>query len=197
MTRIVLFSVIAGGLIGHFIMPDSFMDTTEHIVIGSLSILLFFVGLDIGREGTAWQSLKKTGIRILVFPFAVIAGTLAGAMAGSLILSVTMPEAMAVGSGFGWYTLAPLIIDPYSGEISAMSFMYNVFREMFGIMLIPVVAKKIGYIESISLPGAAAMDVCLPIVEKTAGGDMVIYSFLTGMILSAAVPVLVPLFMSM
>lgn len=108
-----------------------------------------------------------------------------------------MPEAMAVGSGFGWYTLAPLLLDPYSAEISAMSFMYNVFREMFGIILIPVVAKRIGYIECVSLPGAAAMDVCLPIVEKSAGADMVVYSFVTGTVLSASVPILVPLFIGM
>lgn len=197
MTKIVLISVVVGGTLGYLFMPDSWMGATEYVVIGGLSALLFFVGVDIGREGTAWQNLKKAGARILAFPLAVIVGTLAGAAVGSLFFSVTMPEAMAVGSGFGWYTLAPLLLDPYSAEISAMSFMYNVFREMFGIILIPVVAKRIGYIECVSLPGAAAMDVCLPIVEKSAGADMVVYSFVTGTVLSASVPILVPLFIGM
>lgn len=194
MTKIVFFSVAAGGVLGYFLLPESFLDISEYIIVTGLGGLLFFVGLDIGIAGTAAKHLKQAGVRILVFPFAVILGTLAGAFAGSLFISVTAGDAMAVGSGFGWYTLAPLLIDPYSAELSAMSFLYNVFREMLGILLIPLVAKRIGYIETISLPGAAAMDVCLPVVEKSTSADIAIYSFVCGIILSAAVPVLVPIF---
>lgn len=60
-------------------------------------------------------------------------------------------------------------------------------------MLIPVVAKKIGYIETTGMPGAAAMDVCLPIVEKSTRSDIAVYSFVSGVTLSILVPVLVPL----
>ena len=63
-------------------------------------------------------------------------------------------------------------------------------------MLIPIVAKKIGYIETCSLPGAAAMDVCLPIVEKATDSQTAVYSFVMGVVLSIAVPVLVPLFIA-
>lgn len=66
-------------------------------------------------------------------------------------------------------------------------------REMFGIILIPIVAKYIGFIEATSLPGAAAMDVCLPIVERATAPNITIYSFVSGVSLSIAVPILVPL----
>ena len=46
----------------------------------------------------------------------------------------------------------------------------------FSILLIPFVAKKIGYIETTGMPGAAAMDVCLPIVEKSTRSDIAVYS---------------------
>ena len=42
------------------------------------------------------------------------------------------------------------------------------------------------------MPGAAAMDVCLPIVEKATRSDIAVYSFVSGVILSILVPVLVP-----
>ena len=71
MTKIVLISVVVGGILGYLFMPDSWMGATEYVVIGGLSALLFFVGVDIGREGTAWQNLKKAGARILAFPLAM------------------------------------------------------------------------------------------------------------------------------
>ena len=75
---------------------------------------------------------------------------------------------------------------------SAVSFLHNVMRELFSIVLIPAVAKKVGYIETTGMPGAAAMDVCLPIVEKSTRSDIAVYSFVSGVILSILVPILVP-----
>ena len=74
-----------------------------------------------------------------------------------------------------------------------MAFLHNVMRELFSILFIPLVAKKIGYIETTGMPGAAAMDVCLPIVEKSTRSDIAVYSFVSGVILSTAVPIMVPL----
>ena len=157
-------------------------------------MLLFFVGMDIGKEGTVVENFKKAGWRVLVFPFAIIIGTYAGSLVAGLILpSLGLRDALAVGSGFGWYTLAPVMLAEYSTSVSAVSFMHNVMRELLGILLIPIIAKKIGYIETVSLPGAAAMDVCLPVVEKATRGDIAVYSFISGVVLSIAVPILVGL----
>jgi len=66
-------------------------------------------------------------------------------------------------------------------------------RELFSILLIPLVARRIGYIETTGMPGAAAMDVCLPIVEKSTRSDIAVYSFVSGVIMSTLVPIMVPL----
>ena len=50
--------------------------------------------------------------------------------------------------------------------------------------------------ETIALPGAAAMDVCLPIVEKSTSGNIAVYSFISGLVLSALVPICVPLILA-
>ena len=191
MTICIIVSVAAGILAGYFLLPRWFTDLAGTLIVIGLCILLIFVGMDIGVEGTIVQNFKRAGWRILVFPFIIMIGTYAGALLSSLILPINVIEALCVGSGFGWYTLAPAMLADVSARLSAMSFMHNVMREVTGIILIPVVANRIGYIETVSLPGAAAMDVCLPIVERATSGNIVIYSFLSGVVLSIAVPVMV------
>ena len=66
-------------------------------------------------------------------------------------------------------------------------------REYFSLLLVPIVAKKVGYMEAIGLCGATAMGVCLPIVEKSTRGDVTIYSFISGLIQTVSVPILIPL----
>ncbi len=193
MTKGILISVVLGVLAGGWILPEDFLEVSGNLLIVGLCLLLFFVGVDLGREGTVVSSFKKVGPRVLVFPFAIVMGTLLAAFIVSLFLPITARESMAVSAGFGWYTLAPIILAEYSTEISALSFMYNVMRELLGIILIPVVAKYVGFVECTSLPGAAAMDVCLPIVEKATAPNITIYSFITGVVLSISVPIMVPL----
>lgn len=196
MTKGIIISVIVGILSGYLWVPDWFIDMTGDLLVVGLCILLFFIGIDLGKEGTVIANIKKVGMRLLVFPVAIIIGTFAGVLIASIFLPINWLDSLMVGSGFGWYTLAPVILSQYSNEVAAISFMHNVFRELFGIILIPIVAKKIGYVECISLPGAAAMDVCLPVVEAATKGDIVVYSFVSGVVLSLLVPVLVPMFMN-
>ena len=60
---------------------------------------------------------------------------------------------------------------------------------------IPLAARKIGYLEAASIPGIAAMDVCIPIVGRACRPDTVIYSFAIGAIMCAVTSVGVPLIM--
>ena len=118
-----------------------------------------------------------------------------GAVITFFIMPVTLRESLAIASGFGWYSMAPVII-MNAGHItaSAISFMHNVTRELIAILVVPFVAKHIGYIEASCVPGAPGMDICLPVVERSTNSTIVIYSFITGTITSALVPILVPLF---
>ncbi|MEG0919440.1 MAG: lysine exporter LysO family protein [Bacilli bacterium] len=192
MTKLVICTVLAGMASGYFFMPELFINISGNILVVGLCVLLIFVGIDIGYQGTVVENFKKVGWRIVLIPIAIMIGTFAGSIVGSLFLPISMKESLAVGAGFGWYSLAPVVLAEYSAEISAISFMHNVFREVIGIILIPIVAKYIGYIETTSLPGSAAMDVCLPIVEKSTNADIAVYSFISGAALSFAVPILVP-----
>lgn len=194
MTKAIVISVVCGMLAGYFVLPGWFIAISGNLLVAGLCVLLFLVGLDLGMEGTVVKNFKKAGWRVLTFPFAIMIGTYAGSLVAGLVLpAIGIRDALAIGSGFGWYSLAPVMLADYSTSVSAISFMHNVMRELFGILLIPIVAKKVGYIETISLPGSASMDVCLPIVEKATCADIAVYSFISGIVLSLAVPITVGL----
>ena len=197
MTIYIVTCVTLGILSGFFILPESFINITGTLIDVGLCILLFLVGMDLGREGTIIDNFKQAGWRIIVFPFVIIIGTLVGAVVGSLFLPVSVQDALCIGSGFGWYSLAPIMLTEYSIEVSAISFMHNVMRELFSILFVPLVAKRIGYLECFSMPGAASMDVCLPLVEKATRSDIAVYSFISGLVLSAAVPIMVSFMMGL
>lgn len=204
MTLIIIASVILGLICGYALVDkvfdsyDTFNTMAGHAIQIGLCILLSLVGLDLGLDGTVIDNFRKVGLRVLIFPFATAIGSLAGAFICGLILPLSVKEMLAVGAGFGWYSLAPgIILEAGLAQASAVAFMHNVMREILGIIFIPLVAKKIGYVETIALPGAAAMDVCLPIVEKSTSGNIAVYSFISGLVLSALVPIFVPLILAL
>lgn len=203
MTMIIL-SMVSVGFLGGFIISKQIEDTQGfgnimgYAIKVGLCVLLFFVGLDMGFDGTVFQNLKKVGLRVLMVPIAVIAGSIFGAVLCSFILPLSLKESAAVASGLGWYSLAPgIMMDQGYSVAGAVSFLHNVFREMLSFILIPMVAKKIGYMETVAIPGAAAMDVCLPLVSRYTNGEVAVCSLISGVVLSSAVPILVPLVLSL
>jgi len=189
--------VTIGILSGFLFLPDWFIAASGTIIVVGLSILLFFVGIDLGTEGTIVQNFKTAGWRVILFPFVMIIGTYIGSVVAGFIVGLSAKDALCVASGFGWYTLAPAMLAEYSIEVSAISFMHNVMRELIGLLLLPIVAKRIGHIESTGLVGAGSMDVCLPIIVRTTSGNMAVYAFIIGVVLSTSVPIMVSFMMGL
>lgn len=204
-TFLILGIVAAGMVIGAFFILQQprrvlqlFDVASNDALIVLLCILMFFVGLDLGGSEEVIRSIRRAGFRVLVFPFATMIGTMAAGVAACLLLGLTLKEGSAICIGFGWYSYAPIVIASAGQQYmiaSAISFMHNVIREVTGIIFIPLVAKKIGYLESTGVPGIAAMDVCLPIVERSCGPNAVVYAFATGVIMCIVTSLGVPLIM--
>ncbi len=204
-TFAILGIVAAGMLIGALIilkrLPGilgTFDLASYYTLVVLLCILMFFVGLDLGGSDTVIDSIRKAGYRVILFPIATMTGTMVAGVAACLVMGFSLREGSAICIGFGWYTYAPIVIASAGQQFmiaSAVSFMHNVIREVAGIIFIPLVAKKIGYMESTGVPGIAAMDVCLPIVERSCGPNMVVYAFATGLIMCIVTSMGVPLIM--
>ena len=199
-------TIIIGGLVaigmavGYFLIykkysvQDAFLEKSDPAITVLLIILLAFVGFSLGLDGSVFGNIKKAGARVFLFPLAIVAGTIVGGVIYGLISSLSIREGVAVAAGFGWYTYAPNIIAQAGYPVaSAISFMHNVIREVVGIIGIPFFATKIGYIEATAVPGIASMDVCMPIIEKYARKDTVVYGFATGLLMCILVPLIVPL----
>lgn len=194
MTLKIILAVVVGVGVGLF-LPDSFYGVTDHMLTIGLCLLLFFVGMDIGKNKNVLKDIRKSGAMFFIVPLGVVVGSLVGAALAGALLSYPLNESGAIGSGLGWYTLSSIIIAPYSSELSVLAFITNVMREIFAIALIPIVAKHIGFVEAIAPSGATAMDTTLPIVSRNTNSETAILSFSTGLILTMIVPILVPFFL--
>ena len=187
------FGIIIGFVWNEYILED----LIGNFIKFGLCALLFFVGFEFGVRGNFIESLKLAGPYAVIVPVGVILGTFAGSVVISFFMPISIRESLAIGSGFGWYSLAPsIMMDKGYVMAGTISFMHNIMRELIGILAIPLVAKKVGYAESVSLPGSSCMDVCLPIIEKSASSEAALYSFFTGDVLAILTPVLVAGFLS-
>lgn len=199
-TIIIGVDVAVGMVVGFFLIykklgiQDEFMIKSDPYLTACLVLLLGTVGLNLGLDGTVFRNIKKAGAGIILFPIAAVAGSIIGGVIYGLITPLSIREGVAIASGFGWYTYAPNVILQAGYPVaSAISFLHNVIREIAGIIGIPFIAQKIGYVEACAVPGVAAMDVCMPIVERSAREDTVVYSFGIGLLMCLSVPIIVPL----
>lgn len=159
-----------------------------------LNLLLFMIGAQLTRNKI---SLKETLAHpeTALLPLGTIAGSLLGGLAAAPFLSIPAGKALALASGFGWYSLSGVIItdlgDPVLGSAG---FLINLLRENIALLAIPFLARTKYPTIGIGVAGATSMDVTLPLIEKSCGDMVVPLSISNGAILSLAVPFLVPVF---
>lgn len=193
MSLLIIASVFAGVLIGLFIIPKSYFSYLEVITTYALGILLFGIGIDIGRNREIFSQVKGLGWKIFTIPVLIAVGSIIGAIFFGYFLGLSGNEAAAVGAGFGWYSLSGIILAKiYSVELGSLAFLTNIFREFITFLILPFVVKYLGKLACIAPGGATTMDVTLPLIKETAGDEIVIPAFISGVVLSTLVPILVP-----
>ena len=189
---IVSMAVIVGMLLGYFTKSYINFDISLLIQFG-LYLLLFFIGIDIGKNDNILNDLKKLNKKVLFLPFITIISSLAGGAVASMLLSLSIGESVAISAGMGWYSFSAIELSKVSVELGGIAFLANIFRELLAIFLIPIIAKKIGSFESVSIAGATAMDSVLPIINKSNPAEISIISFYSGLVISIVVPILIPI----
>ncbi len=193
MTVKILLSVIFGTIIGSTVFPGAMDAYIGDLINIGLCVLLFFVGVDIGRQGNFLDEVRNIGPKVFVVPAVIALGSIIGAMVAGTLLGMPINEAAAIGAGFGWYSFSAVELSKHSAELGALAFITNVSREVTALILIPFIAKHIGNLETIASAGATAMDTTLPLITKHTDTNTTIISFVTGIVLSILVPILVPM----
>ena len=159
----------------------------------ALMLLLVFVGISVGLNPKTWEVLKNAKFYILLVPLAAIIGSLAGAAVISFFLpQIKLTQALAVGSGFGYYSLSSILIAELdSNRLAVIALLANIFREIVTLLFTPLMVKYFGRIAPITVGGATSMDTTLPIITQFSGKEYVIISIFNGTVLTILVPVLV------
>jgi uncharacterized membrane protein YbjE (DUF340 family) len=132
---------------------------------------------------------------MVLLPVFIAGGSILGALVAGILMSMDPGDAMAIGAGFGWYSLSGVMLTGLVGaQIGTMALLSNVFRELLSIIIMPLVVRYFGKLAAVAPGGATTMDTTLPVVVRYAGSEMSVISFVSGFTLSMLVIVLVPFF---
>ncbi len=193
---IILLALVIGivaGVLG--IVPPSMDTNVDTLITVMLCLLLFVIGLDMSQNKSVIKEIRRIGWKVLLLPAFIAVGSIAGALVAGVASGMDPRYAMAIGAGFGWYSLSSVILTGLIGaQIGTMALLSNIFREMLSIVIMPLVVRYCGRIAAVAPGGATTMDTTLPVVVKYAGSEMSIISFVSGITLSLLVVVLVPFF---
>lgn len=167
--------------------------SNDDFVLYTLLALVFVVGIGIGSDSSAFEVLKRIKFKVLLVPLLVVIGSLAGTALFSLFLyHVSVVQAMAVGAGFGYYSLSSVIISQMNGEeLGVIALLANIFREVFTLIAAPFLVRYFGKLAIIASGGATAMDTTLPVTVKYSGKEFGVIAVFSGVVLTILVPFLV------
>lgn len=166
------------------------------VSIWALYALMFLVGISIGSDTQALKAIRGQHWKILWVPIATWAGTLAGTALVSLLLpSRSLADCLAVGSGFGYYSLSSIFITEYRGaELGTIALAANIIREIITLLGTPLLVCWFGKLAPICAGGATTMDTTLPVITRFSGKEFVVVSIFHGFIVDFSVPFLVTFF---
>lgn len=165
----------------------------------ALAMLMFCVGISVGSDFSALKSLRTQSRTLLFLPLITIIGTLAGCAAVSLAFPHRcLTDMLAIGSGFGYYSLSSIFITEYKGpELGTVALLANIAREIITLLGAPLLYRWFGPLAPISSGGATSMDTTLPIITSVSGKEFVVLSIYHGFVVDFSVPFLVTFFCSL
>ena len=188
--------VLVLGIGAGFVLPENISAFIDSASSYMLLVLLFSVGIDMGLNKEVFTRIKELGFKILLIPVGVIIGSLCGGVLTSFLVQLSVKDSLAISAGLGWYSLSGILIteagNPVAGTIAFLS---NVFREMLTFIVVPFIASHLNYYCAIAPAGATAMDTTLGIISRNTNATVAVLSFVSGVICTLVVPVLVPIFM--
>ena len=195
---IIIAFFVAGILLGvSDVLPVDMSQTG--VAMYALYALILSVGFSVGNNPEIIGGFKRLNPRLALLPLMTVLGTLAAAaLLGLLVPHRTVPEMMAVGSGFAYYSLSSVLITEYIGAgLGTVALISNICREFLTLILAPVLVRWFGPLAPISCGGATTMDVTLPSIIQASGEKYTVLSMFHGFVVDFSVPFLVTFFCSL
>ncbi len=159
----------------------------------ALYLLMLLAGVGIGSDKSSLDVVRKVSLKVLLVPTVVVVGSLLGvAVIALLVPGFQLKEALAVGAGFGYYSLSSIFITQISGETwGVIALLSNILREIITLLGGPLMARYFGKLAPIASGGATAMDTTLPIIVHSSGKQYAMIAVFSGVVLTIIVPFLV------
>lgn len=175
--------------------------------LAALYLLMLEVGVSLGSDAKLKEILRSVKLRWLLLPAGTAAGTLLGALAASVFITRwSWSECLAVGSGFGYYSLssiliarlkAPVLGAQAAGALATVALLSNMIREMFTLLFALLLVRFFGKFAPVAAGGVTSMDATLPVIARYSGKDMTFLAIVHGVTLDFSVPFLVAFFCSL
>lgn len=186
-------------------LPDNLQDGNASMYV--LYALMVQVGMSIGSDKKLKEILAGMKPGLLLLPLGTIVGTLLFVAVASFgIAGMDLADTLAVGAGFGYYSLSSVLITEIKGvsagaavaaRLGTVALMSNIMREVITLLLAPVIYKVFGRLAPISVGGATSMDSTLPVITAVCGKELVFVSIFHGVLVDFSVPFLVTFFASL
>ncbi|WP_462374827.1 LysO family transporter [Segatella buccae] len=162
----------------------------------ALCLLMFCVGITIGCDSQVLGKFRQLDPKIMLLPLLTVLGTLAGCAAVTWLLPERhLAGCLAIGSGFGYYSLSSIFITEMKGaELGTIALLANIMREIITLLCAPLLARWFGPLAPISVGGATSMDTTLPIITRAAGEEYSVVAVFHGVAVDFSVPFLVTFF---
>jgi uncharacterized membrane protein YbjE (DUF340 family) len=193
---IIIVSVFVGIFVCYEWMPQTMTWTLTYALWISLIVLYTSVGVGMGQQKSVFLYMKKVGFKIVFFAVGVLLGSMAGGALSTFITGMPLKYAVISTSGVGYYSLTgATMLSTFGAEGGVYGFMVNVFRDITTVSLLPLFSRM-----SKSAPmasgAAGCMDTMLVPVTRAMGRELGLIALIVGVILTFAVPVLLPILCS-
>lgn len=188
---------VVGILLQRFVgMPAFFSGMTVSYVV--MVVLMFVVGVSVGIDEKALKALRNTNFKMALVPIGTVVATLlTSILITPLLGGLSIFDTMAVGSGFGYYSLTAVIVTNAKGaELGTIALVANILREVLTILLAPLFVKVFGKLAPIASGASTTLDITLPAIVKFSGKEYAVLAIFNGIVISIIVPILVSFFVS-
>ena len=184
--------IVAGIILGYFVLSGISSQVIDTTLTVSLVFLYTGVGVSIGSNKEVFSYIRKLGFRIIFMPLAIFTGCVVGGAISGLLLGLPLQWSALSASGMGYYSLTGAFLTENFGiEAGTYGFIVNVSRDVFTVILLPILAK-ISKGSPIASGAAGCMDTMLVPVTKVVGAELGMVALISGTILTFVVPFWLP-----
>lgn len=101
-----------------------------------------FIGIQLRNSGLSLKQILLNKHGMVIAAVIILTSWLGGVIAAWL-LDMPIYQALAMASGFGWYSLAGILVgDAFGPVLGGASFMIELLRELVALVLIPMLIRR-------------------------------------------------------